>query len=103
NIPVIEAFTDAYGIRVSHIRLSSGQLTQRFASEREAGVINADVLDVADPSLFNTKPEWFVKLSPEEVPGLAAYPKATETTNGWRDKFVDLRTNLATVQYNTDL
>jgi iron(III) transport system substrate-binding protein len=105
NVPVIKRFTEKYGIPVRHQRASSGLLTQRFAAERAAGVINADVVDAADPFVFNNKPEWFVTLSPEVVPGLATYPKAVDkdTGYGWLPKYVELRTNLATIQYNTDL
>lgn len=98
-------FTEQYGITVETLRASSGDLVTRFATEHEAGVIEADLLDVADPSLFSNQPDWFVALSPEMVPGLEDYPKVEDpdADRGWQETDVMLRTNLATAQYNTEL
>jgi iron(III) transport system substrate-binding protein len=68
-------------------------------------VIYADILDMADPAIFNNNPEWFTTLTPDVIPDLEKYPKATDgkTGYGWLPKYALQRLNLATVHYNTNL
>lgn len=47
---VVETFSAIYGIRVSYIRLASGAVTQRYASEASAGTFAAEVVTVGGGS-----------------------------------------------------
>src|SRR5690606_10485714 len=59
-----DGFTAEYpGIEVKVLRLASGALHARFATETETGVFVADMVDTTSDELHNTHPEWFVELS----------------------------------------
>lgn len=71
----IAAFQEDYpDIQVEAIRLASGPLANRFASEAEAGVHEADVLNIAAPNLLVERPELFQELDEELIPALADWP-----------------------------
>jgi iron(III) transport system substrate-binding protein len=74
NQAVVEAFTEKYGIEVEWLRLASGPLASRFAEEQNTGGSPADILRTADGGVFVVNPEWFVELTPEQIPMLAEYP-----------------------------
>lgn len=69
---VIAAFEEAYpGISVEYLRLASGDLSQRFATEKDSGAPTADVVSITDPvfvgeALANG---WFTALADADVPG----------------------------------
>lgn len=74
-----EAFLSAFNaiypdIKVENLRMTSGQTATRYSSEREAGVINADVVVVAD-SVFveeGARRGWFSDFDNSALPSLAA-------------------------------
>lgn len=72
-----EAFEAKYGVRVDFIRLASGAMVQRYSSERDAGVSEADVLFIVDPVFFAEAHEngWLVELDESMVPALADWPE----------------------------
>jgi iron(III) transport system substrate-binding protein len=70
------AFKEAFpGIEVNVIRAASGTLANRFSTEYEAGVFEADVMDISNLELFESQPDWFVPMNAELVPGLANWPQ----------------------------
>lgn len=59
----IAGFKNKYpGIDVQFLRLSTGQITVRYAQERESGVVNADLISAGDQNFFETGTEkgWFM-------------------------------------------
>lgn len=76
NVPWVEAFNKEYPeIRVSVTRLSSGDLSVRYSSEKETGAPSADVLYLSNALLMNDHPEWFKSLAADEVPNFDAVPE----------------------------
>lgn len=74
NDAAAAAFSEVYpDIDVEYFRLSTGQLTTRYASERDAGVINADVISLADPNFIaaGAADDWWVPVSAETIPVLS--------------------------------
>lgn len=70
------AFKEAFpGVEVNVIRAASGTLANRFSTEYEAGVFEADVMDISNLSMFESHPDRFVPMSAELIPGLAAWPQ----------------------------
>jgi ABC-type Fe3+ transport system substrate-binding protein len=76
---IAAAFTKRYGIKVEIFNVSTGPLEDKYASERQSGVINADVINVADPIFMNdgaSNKHWFtLGLKPANMPSLAKLPK----------------------------
>lgn len=74
--PVADAFSAKYGIKVNVFQVSSGPLADRYASERAADTVNADVINVADPVFFQdgTSKGWWVTLTKKNLPALASWP-----------------------------
>ena len=76
---IAAAFTKTYGIKVSIFRASSGPLEDKWAAERTAHLVNADVINVADPVFMNDaafNKHWLsLGLTPKNVPALAKVPK----------------------------
>src|SRR5690606_8306783 len=55
------AFEEAFpGVEVNIIRAASGTLANRLSTEYEAGVFEADAIDISNLELFQTHPDWFV-------------------------------------------
>jgi iron(III) transport system substrate-binding protein len=81
----ISAFEKAYpGLSVSDVRLESGALTTRYASEEAAGAVQAGVLTFEDP-VFTAKgfsEGWFAKPTTAQVPNLASWPKEMVLSGG---------------------
>lgn len=74
NDAAIAAFNEEHpDIDVEGLRLSTGQLAARYAAERAAGVINADLISLADPNFIRQGFEdgWFVQFEKSEMPALA--------------------------------
>ena len=76
-----QAFTAKYGVKISFVRLSSGPLLQRYASEAGAGNIAADLLffpvNGSETFLAEAKKQgWLQPSTAAEVPALASgeYP-----------------------------
>ena len=73
NEAAAEAFSTAYpDIEIEHFRLSTGSLATRYASERDAGVVNADLISLADPNFIalGAADGWFVPVSADTLPAL---------------------------------
>lgn len=101
NEEFFAAFAGHYpDIKVQHLRMTSGQTATRYASERAAGVINADVVYVSDANFIEEgkRQGWFAKFDKAALPALGAVD----------DKFFDQGVGLAGIQlagimYNTDI
>lgn len=79
NRAAADAFTQAYPqIQIEHLRLATGALATRYAQERDAGVVNADIISLADPNFIaqGAANGWFVPVTAETVPALAALDPA---------------------------
>ncbi len=61
-------------IDVSVLRLATDPMIVRFMSENDAGVHQADVLNVYSSSIFEEHKDMWTPLSPAAVPSLAAWP-----------------------------
>lgn len=73
---VTDRFSELYpGIKINVLRLATGQMAQRFASELQAGNVVADVIQMADPLAFEdaAKAGWLAK--PGDLPAWSAFPK----------------------------
>ncbi len=75
---VAQGFDQKYGITVKTVVLTSGLLTTRFSSEKEAGSSQADVLTVADSVFMSDalQKKWLATLNPGQLPSLSAVPAA---------------------------
>lgn len=72
-----KAFNAKYGIKISFVRLSSGPLLQRYASEAASGNVAADFLffpiNGSDPFLTEAKKQgWLEPLTAANIPALAS-------------------------------
>lgn len=97
NQAVAAAFTEKYGIEVEVLRAATTALLERFISEQDANVHTADVLNSADPSVFEDRPELFVPMSEETIPGFDAYPEGFKT-----EHYAIVNVSPYVVTYNTD-
>lgn len=72
------AFQQKYGIPVKTVVLTSGLLTTRFSSEKDAGSNQADVLTVADGIFMSTaqQKKWLATLDKSTLTDLGALPAA---------------------------
>jgi iron(III) transport system substrate-binding protein len=75
NLRFAQAFTAKYGIKISFLRLSSGPLVQRYASEAAAGNVAADILffPINGSETFLTeakKQGWLRPLLEAHIPAL---------------------------------
>lgn len=93
-----EAFQAKYGIPIEFLRLVSGPLTQRFASEQQAGVASADLLQVVGQDIWSEDSQWFVNLDKDPVEGWQQFPAATK-----HGTCVDLRYSVGAITYNKNL
>ena len=101
NEAAIAAFKSAYpDIEIEGFRLSTGKLAIRYASERDAGVVNADLISLADPNFIadGFAKDWFVKIEKSELPALA------ELDDKWFDGgSATTSISMLGFGYNTDL
>ena len=75
NDAAVAEFRKQYpAIKIESLRLATGPLATRYASERSAGVVNADVISLADPNFISSgqSKNWFVRLKKSELPSLSA-------------------------------
>jgi iron(III) transport system substrate-binding protein len=93
-----EAFQAKYGIPIEFLRLVSGPLTQRYASEQQAGVANADLIQLVGQDIWSEEPQLFVDLDKDPVDGWADFPEQTK-----HHTCVDLRYSVGAITYNKDL
>lgn len=101
NTAAVEAFSKAYpAIKIDSFRLASGALAARYASERDAGVVNADLITLADPNFINTgfDKNWFVTFAKADLPAVA------RLDDRWFDRGAALTNiNVLGISYNLDL
>jgi len=95
---ILDAFEEQYGISGTSLRLTTTPLVQRFATELQSGAPEADVLSISSPTPYNENPEWFLKVTAENIPAIA----------GWPDRWVEERHVIWTTEnmvavYNSDL
>lgn len=96
---IAPAFEKAHpGIRVSWIRLSSSTVFNRFVSESQAGVLQADLLWTASTQLYQEQPDMFMPLTAELVPNLAIAPSVKPKN----DHYTVVTVSTHNVTYNTD-
>lgn len=89
NDAALAAFREAYPkIDIEAFRLATGQLAIRYASERQAGVVNADIISLADPNFIadGFSKDWFEQFAKADLPALAAlddkwFDKGSATTS----------------------
>lgn len=97
---LVATFEEQYPeITVNMIRLDSGPLTARVASEMEAGSPTADVMQLVDNILYDQEPDWFRVLTPENVPNIANWPARFVAKNG---TYVHQQANEFIISYNSD-
>lgn len=101
NTNVVNAFVKAYpNIRTEHFRLPSGALAARFGSERDAGVVNADLLSLADPKFVVAARDkgWLIDFPKSDLPAMS------ELVDEYFDKGVaKVGVNVSGMTYNTEL
>ncbi|MEU0555138.1 extracellular solute-binding protein [Dactylosporangium sp. NPDC006015] len=97
---VAAGFKAAYGIDVEVVRLTSTTLMQRYASERDAGAVKGDVINVAQTAFFEdgVKKNWWSKLTEPEAPMLASWPKDLVH----KDQYTLINTQPIGIAYNKD-
>jgi iron(III) transport system substrate-binding protein len=96
---LVALFNQTYpDIKVSVVRLASGPLGRRYASEAQAGNVVADILQLGDPLLLaeGQSKGWFVGL--EELPNHRAWPA------GYKESHMAVVSLFPhTITYNTNL
>jgi iron(III) transport system substrate-binding protein len=99
-VEVSEGFEAAYDVQVEVVRFPSTTLMQRYASERDAGTVQADVINVAETAFFDDGVEqgWWAPLDEAEVPALAEWPADLVT----EDQYSLINTQPVGLSYNTD-
>ena len=71
------AFREAVpGIEVGIIRAASSTLANRYMSEVEAGVFEADVLNSANLGIYVDNPDMWMELTADLIPTLADWPES---------------------------
>ncbi|WP_028710485.1 ABC transporter substrate-binding protein [Paracoccus pantotrophus] len=101
NEVVIKAFMAKYpDIKTEHFRLPSGALAARFSSERDSGVITADLISLADPMFAAAARDkgWLVDFPKADLPELANLAD-TDFDRGVAKTGV----NVSGITYNTEL
>lgn len=71
-----EAFQAKYGVALEFARMTSGDLTARYATEAEANVYTADLIIISADPFFDTAVErgWMFPMDAALVPEAAAIP-----------------------------
>lgn len=72
-----EAFQAKYGVGLEFARMTSGDLTARYATEAEANVFTADLIIISADPFFDTAVErgWMSPMDTTLVPEAAAIPE----------------------------
>lgn len=86
-------------IDADYIRLPSSQVFTRFVAEHDAGVTQADLLTTGSTALFQTNPELFIELGPDQIPDLAAAKPLIAPEN---DHYLVYQSDVQVVTYNSD-
>lgn len=75
-VSLIDGFMDEYPeISVDYFRAAGTALFNRFATEADAGSTIADVfMPTVQPAFVSDNPDWFVKLTDEDMPLAAEWP-----------------------------
>lgn len=95
-----KGFQERYGIKVEATRLVSGTLTSRYAAERAAGNIVADVLSISAEPFYTDNPDWWLKLDERTIPNIKDYPASGIHKDGL---FATVTQQGIVIVYNTDL
>jgi len=98
NNAIGEAFTAEYGIPIEFLRLTSTDLTERFAAETASGVYTADLIQLVGSGIWADEPQWFVDLDSADLAGWEEYPEDAR-----HDSCADLRYSVGGVTYNNQL
>jgi iron(III) transport system substrate-binding protein len=93
-------FQERYGIQVEATRLVSGTLTSRYAAERAAGKVVADVISLSAEPFYTDNPDWWLKLDEKTIPNIKDYPPGAINKDGI---FVTVAQQGIVIAYNTDL
>lgn len=97
-VAVIQAFEEEYDIPVEYVRLASTAVVQRFAGEKDSGIVAADVIQLTDTTMVDDNPDWFRPFDEELLPALAEYDEE------YRHEYHAAGAIYASgIQYNTDL
>lgn len=96
NTALAADFKKKYGISLEIVRLATGPLLQRFASEEQSGKPLADILEPATPEVYTDHPEWFTDLT-----GLPGYDDFPDDYKG--KKYLTVSVSPYTVTYNKNL
>ncbi|MEX2631017.1 MAG: extracellular solute-binding protein [Tistlia sp.] len=94
-----EGFNKRYPeIKVNIVRLASGPLGKRYATEAEAGTFVADILQLGDPTIIRDgyQKGWFTRI--DELPSHAAWPEEYKAEN-----YAVANIFPGTITYNTTL
>lgn len=93
-------FQERYGIQVEATRLVSGTLTSRYAAERAAGKVVADVISISAEPFYTDNPDWWLKLDEKTIPNIKDYPRSAVNKDGI---FVTVTQQGMVIAYNTEL
>lgn len=98
-----DAFTKKYGVKVSMVRMTGAQLTQRVEAEAQASQPAADVLVTSDPVMVKTgmTKGWLTSLQDANIPGYPWDFPARFLQKDFGSAVVLLQ--LTGIAYNTDL
>lgn len=98
----LAAFEDLYGIETEYLRLTSSELATRYASERDSGINDADVITIGDNGFYADGAEngWWVPLDVDSVPAIADWPADAVHFD---DTTAMIGSQPLVVGYNTDL
>lgn len=97
NQALVSGFEKKYpDITVNFVRLDSGPMSARIASEVQAGSTTADVVMMADNVQLEANPEWFRDIT--ELPSYADVPEDRRVS----DHYVITQTAPFVITYNTD-
>ena len=83
--PIIEAFSETYGITTGYTRISTGEFAATVLTEHQAGRLLASVLQAPVPLLEILKDRGV--LQPYESPVAEAYPEWTRDPDGMIQQF----------------
>jgi len=80
-------------------RVVAADLIQRVGAEQASGGVQADVLQIADKSIYAEHPEWFMDLSTLGLENYDAYPSDAK----WQDKCITTVIQAGGFVYNKSL
>lgn len=93
------AFEEVFpGIEVAIIRAASSTLANRYMSEVDAGVYEADILNSANTDIYTDNPDMWLELTEDIIPTLAEWPEAEI-----KGIYLNSSQGPQTIAYNTNL